>query len=403
MGTILTESSTFDAQITVPNPGEPVRAGGGVGNSVDIPGFNGDPNGRITYTSVVAFVRVEQLGGISMTLGVTISGNDVIVQLGTDAGGNITSTASAVVTQVNAVASAFCSAITQGTGAGTPGISGFVELSYGSVGSVRPMEQSLTNRTRYLFDNLSTKTNVVLSGQPLHPYITIPQAGNNLFFVTGVPDYYNRTGIGPTYTPVFVANIPAFDLDTTFLDVGTAYAPSTWYYVYSNVDGTIHTSTVIPDRNTLAYRGDTTATYKYMFSFFTSSATPGIAMPFTKAGRSYNLVKPQLLVNGATLGTTATKYELQDAVIGGAPTTATQIYVRYVFSNSGGSSENVVFGGTSTPTTGVLIPAGQSEVISSWQAVSNLRSGFPNDFGVWVAASVASVVTMYLWVDGWME
>mgnify|MGYP003480685253 FL=1 len=87
MGTTLTPVSSFDA-VVCPNPGEPVRAGGGIGTKITIAGVTID--GELHYTGLVSGARVKHLGGASKTLAVTVAGNDVTVQLGTDAGSNVT-------------------------------------------------------------------------------------------------------------------------------------------------------------------------------------------------------------------------------------------------------------------------------------------------------------------------
>lgn len=147
MGTILTETPTFDP-VAVPNPGEPVRASGGVGTPTTIDGA--DINGGVTYAALVAGVRVIQLGGTGQTLACTFNGLDVTVQLGTDNAGQVTSTASQVRTEVLAQAAALlsCAVTGNGSGAAAPSV-GWVALGDSALGSIRPALQKLTNRSRW--------------------------------------------------------------------------------------------------------------------------------------------------------------------------------------------------------------------------------------------------------------
>ena len=91
--------------------------------STTIPGA--DANGGVVAYSSQQNVRMQFLAGVSKTLGVSVSfanaGTvDVIVQLGTDNGGVVTSTASDVVNAIraHALASSMLSVTFTGTGAG---------------------------------------------------------------------------------------------------------------------------------------------------------------------------------------------------------------------------------------------------------------------------------------------
>lgn len=153
MGTTLTPVSSFDA-VVCPNPGEPVRAGGGIGTTITIAGVTVD--GELHYTGLVSGARVKHLGGASKTLAVTVAGNDVTVQLGTDAGSNVTSTATDVVNKILTVpaALALLSVTAGGTGLGTPTVVDWVKLGSGPVGSIRISLQALLNRTKYIYDKI---------------------------------------------------------------------------------------------------------------------------------------------------------------------------------------------------------------------------------------------------------
>lgn len=156
MGTILPESSTFDPQIVSPNPGEDVRASDSAGIAYLIAGV--DFNGGVIYVGSNPLARVRHLGGISMSLLVTVAGTDITVQLGTDGSGNVLSTANNVVTafMANAMATALATASAQGTGASLAGINTvYLSLSQDVIGSVRPPFQHITNRTRYLYNKIT--------------------------------------------------------------------------------------------------------------------------------------------------------------------------------------------------------------------------------------------------------
>lgn len=177
MGTTLTPVSSFDA-VVCPNPGEVIRAGGGIGTKITIAGVTTD--GELHYTGLVSGARVKHLGGASKTLAVTVVGNDVTVQLGTDAGSNVTSTATDVVNKILTVpaALALLSVTAGGTGLGTPTVVDWVKLGAGPVGSIRRSLQALLNRTQYLYDK-------IIFGLLSFKSLTIDTTGENV--VTPTP------------------------------------------------------------------------------------------------------------------------------------------------------------------------------------------------------------------------
>lgn len=183
MGTILTENSSFDPDILVPNPGEGVRAGGGVQTPITISGA--DANGDLVYTGLVQNVRIRHLGGTSTPLGVTVSGNDVTVQLATDGLSLVTSTAADVINAVSLTPAALLLLIPSlppgSTGLGLAGVVDFVAISAGVQGSVRPAFQSLTNRTRWLYGYIESLLYGTISLQSL----VVDSSGDNP--VTPVP------------------------------------------------------------------------------------------------------------------------------------------------------------------------------------------------------------------------
>lgn len=150
MGTTLTQNDLFSDVIS-PNPYEPIRASGEAGSAYQFRGI--DVNGGIVYTALVQGVRIRQLGGISKALSVTVAGNDITVQLATNAAGAVTSTANAVVTAYNAVVAAtlLATATVTGTGLGLAGIwEIYTPLTDDPFGSIRPPLQALTNRSYWL-------------------------------------------------------------------------------------------------------------------------------------------------------------------------------------------------------------------------------------------------------------
>lgn len=164
MGTPLTPVDSFDSVIS-PNPGEPVRASGAAGSIYVFVGA--DNNGTLIYTPNAGNVRVRQLGGVSQTLAVTVVGGDITVQLGTNAGGAVTSRGIDVANAFNAVGAAttLASITTAGTGLGLAAIwSNFMSLTDDPIGSVRPPLQSLTNNTYWLKHGVVEGARTVTSG-----------------------------------------------------------------------------------------------------------------------------------------------------------------------------------------------------------------------------------------------
>lgn len=211
MGTTLTPVSSFDA-VVCPNPGEPVRAGGGIGTKITIAGVTID--GELHYTGLVSGARVKHLGGASKTLAVTVAGNDVTVQLGTDAGSNVTSTATDVVNKILTVpaALALLSVTAGGTGLGTPTVVDWVKLGAGPVGSIRISLQALLNRTKYIYDKIilgllsfksltiDTTGETAVTPTPGQGTADIWQTGNSLSeggkFTTSGIKFRNVTALG---------------------------------------------------------------------------------------------------------------------------------------------------------------------------------------------------------------
>ena len=155
MGTKLTAQDSYDNVIS-PNNGELVNATAALGQGFDIIGPD-IINGICSYRSLVSGIRVRHTNAPSMTLDVTVSGNDITVQLATDGSGNVISTCAAVKAKFLSVAAAVALASMDfsGTGGGLAGVrNDWLYLGSDSVasvsGSIRPPLQALTNRTQWL-------------------------------------------------------------------------------------------------------------------------------------------------------------------------------------------------------------------------------------------------------------
>lgn len=269
MGTVLYEQSQWDPQIVCPNPGEPVRAGGDALTPITIPGAS--IAGDVQYTALAPQIRVEHKGGISMALAVSVSVLDITVQLATDAMGLVTSTANDVANAVNASAAAriLVVALALNGGTGLAGVSAFVRLSSGEIGSVRPPLQSLTDRSRFMAD--------ILARFPLYSVVNAyctsfdAMARQQIVIMPLPPHVVYLDAAGAVINQTFGA---AFE---TYLDIRNveglpaAYDPSTFYYVYSKSDGTFVISKVAPDFVLMFRTGD--RTQKYLFEFLTDASS----------------------------------------------------------------------------------------------------------------------------------
>lgn len=264
MGTTLQESRTW-TQVTSPNPGEPVRAGGGIGTPITIPGTGA--NGGVTYTPLVASVRVRHLGGVSQTLAVSVAGNDITVQLGTDGAGNVTSTADDVAVEVggDAGAAALVSVDVTGDGTGLAGISTvWTTLGGGVLGSIRTGLQNLADRTRYLVDNAASWS---AYGARLESYdgATVVAVADGLF-----------TAVTETFTPTV--------------------DPITRYYCYYKLGASppLEVSTTGPDAYLRGKSGDVGA--RYLGTFLTNDN--GDIVPF-RAERGQYLYDTPYFTDGS--------------------------------------------------------------------------------------------------------
>lgn len=222
MGTFLNDIAEWKDTLS-PNPYEPERASGsGELGSVAYTILGINVNGGVKYTALVTGARVKHLGGISKTLAVTVAGNDITVQLGTDGSGNVTSTANQVITAFNGVAAAVALATATATGSGT-GLAGvaelFLPLTDDAYGSIRPGLQSLSNRTKYLRD-------VILTGSP-------EQRSFKTIYVDGVGDQVVTSTAGEVLSTIgYQAGVSASEYGrlekyrVKFLNVGSGATSS---------------------------------------------------------------------------------------------------------------------------------------------------------------------------------
>lgn len=253
--------------VKTPNPGEPVRAAGGVGLPITIEGNNGDANGGVTYTALVSGARIRHKGGILQVLAVAVAGNDVDVQLDTDGAGNPTSTANAVKAAVDAVAAAVLTTAVTGTGAGTAGINAFwVSLAAGVQGSVRTPVQDLGDRTEFLYQRSG------IWGPPVEFRC---DNGTDLK-IRGLGGFGTLSvGAEVTYTPL----------------LGVAG----WYYVYAYVSGGAiaweHSATA-PDPMLQYKTGDTTRRYVGCFSI-----SGGTIIPFLATRSTWRYQGPRVVAS----------------------------------------------------------------------------------------------------------
>lgn len=280
MGTLLDDSYSWVTSVRVPNPGEPVRAGkdysGSPGPKITLPGDAGSVNGDVSYYALAAGVRIRHLGGISKVRGVSVSGSDIEVQLGTDGAGAVLNTSSAtqIAADVNAHASAslLVSAQAGGTGADKAGIwEPWTALAGGSRGSIRPALEDLANRTAYLWQTAA--------------------------FCGLASRMWSEDG---TQLSIYGVGSLARGLSTTFTPVISA---DTWYYVYwymVSTTVTLDVSTTSPDATSgYAYKGGPDATRRYLgcFRTYDNAGTPNI-VPFRMDRGVFMYEEPQLLHGG---------------------------------------------------------------------------------------------------------
>ena len=279
MPSTIVEVTNYDASISVPNPGEPVRAAGATGVPITLAGADG--NGGLTFSALVTGATVVMLGGTSQTLAVTVSGLAITIQLGTNGGGSVTSTAAQVVTAYNLVTAATSLATISYTGTGASAAaatSGTVQLAQGAAGSIRPAEQSFANRTNYL---KAEADNTIW--MPWKRPTVWCQDGATLN-LSQLQSLALQTAAGPP----FYYTILSYAGGTFAPTVGN----STRYYLYLYLSGGVATpfqSTTAPDATNSCL--STSPLYRYVCSYVTNSS--GVIMPFQFDGLGLTIMTLQ--------------------------------------------------------------------------------------------------------------
>lgn len=172
--------------------------------------------GNVVYTALKAGVRVKMDGGNTKTLGITsITGKDIVIQLGTDGGGAVTSTLTNVRDLLAGDATAAL-LVTAGSGGGLAATAAFTALSFGGTGSVTVAGTPLDAYQVRVKPSRSGTLNVgafrysLDGGDAYSEEITIPAGGT--YAIPG-------TGLTLTFTPgagaIFFAKDDLFAFDCT--------------------------------------------------------------------------------------------------------------------------------------------------------------------------------------------
>lgn len=259
---ILPELNSFDA-VQSPQPSEGVKAVGADFSSYIINGVT--VTGDVRYVRIADGVRIRHLGGTSTALGVSISGNDVTVQLATSALSVVTSTANDVVNLINATPAVLLllnAFVNNAPGTGIAGIwTSYMDLSGDLRGSIRPALQSLTNRTKFLVNYLVE--------QSLAPVVkAYKQDSLNTLKFKAIHDFlaYKNTLKTEFTTGSLAAD---FNFGPSYIEGGGAFSANTTYYVYHiGTTNDIEYSTVGPTNDLLFKTGDVTK--KYLMDFQTA-------------------------------------------------------------------------------------------------------------------------------------
>jgi len=259
---ILPELNSFDA-VQSPQPSEGVKAVGADFSSYIINGVTA--TGDVRYVRIADGVRIRHLGGTSTALGVSISGNDVTVQLATNGLSVVTSTANDVVNLINATPAVLLllnAFVNNAPGTGIAGIwTSYMDLSGDLRGSIRPALQSLTNRTKFLVNYLVE--------QSLAPLVkAYKQDSLNTLKFKAIHDFlaYKNT-LKTDFTSGSLA--VDFNFGPSYIEGGGAFSANTTYYVYHiSPSNDIEYSTVVPTNDLLFKTGDVTK--KYLMDFQTA-------------------------------------------------------------------------------------------------------------------------------------
>lgn len=260
---ILPELNSFDA-VQSPQPSEGVKAVGVDFSSYIINGLTA--TGDIRYVRIADGVRVRHLGGTSTALGVSASGNDVTVQLATNASSVVTSTANDVVNLINATPAILLllnAFVNTAPGTGIAGIwTSYMDLSGDVKGSIRPALQSLTNRTKFLVNYLIE--------QSVSPFVkAYKQDSLTTLKFKSIPSFLAYKNALKTDFSTGTLN-PDVDYGSAYIEGGGGFLSNTTYYVYHvGPSNSIEYSTIAPNDDLLFKSGDVTK--KYLMDFRTAS------------------------------------------------------------------------------------------------------------------------------------
>lgn len=259
----LPELNSFDA-VQSPQPSEGVKAIGVDFSSYVINGLT--ITGDVRYVRIADGVRVRHLGGTSTALSISISGNDVTVQLATNASSVVTSTANDVVNLINATPAVLLllnAFVNNAPGTGIAGIwTSYMDLSGDLRGSIRPALQSLTNRTKFLVNYLVE--------QSLAPLVkAYKQDSLTTLKFKAIPSFLAyKNALKTDFSTGILAQ--DFDFGAVYIEGGGLFAANTTYYVYHiGPSNGIEYSTVAPNDDLLFKSGDVTK--KYLMEFRTAS------------------------------------------------------------------------------------------------------------------------------------
>lgn len=281
MGTKLTPVDEFTTDYVVPNPAEPVRAGGGIQTAIDAPSVNNSINGIITYTALQNNVTIRLIGGTNKTLGISVAGLEITIQLGTDLNGAVTTTANALVSAItaNSLANALVTPVAKGNGTGFPLPVDYLRISAGNVGSVRPPFQAEENRTFYLKNRL-IETQAVLASHCYHWSVNMMSANGTDITMYAKKPHYRYDQSTPTPLPTYVPGLSQETLTSADLTPAGNFVANTWYYIYLN--GLLYEISIIPPDTGMNYQqGSIHKTY--VGSFRTNGS--GAIIKFRKLGR----------------------------------------------------------------------------------------------------------------------
>ena len=392
MSTILPLSDVFSSTVKVPNPLEPVRAGAGAGATIDGDAVGNNINGVITYTGLQAGVNIRLLGGVSKTLAVTVVGLDVIVQLGTNNVGTVTSNATAVVGQIQGTpaAAALVTAVVSnlGNGTGFPSAMDSLPVGTASLGSVRPPFETLANNTFYSWNRALEQRNYN-SRDPLHHKMVLVKQAGNTIDRGQVPSFYGYTGTPEVVT--FFNGISPFTLSVADLEGGGAFGINTWYYVYLDTTfgvgvDVINTTVPMTEQN---YQ-NANAKRRYVGAFRTDGS--GNLKLFRKIGRRTVYLQPIVEHANISINTVGSpnSFPLFWCVPGGIGTSSARL--RLEISNSDTQAQSFYWEHDSTVGSFYTVPIpAQTTVV---QEITVASTAIPQVLNFSAYASAANKITL---------